>query len=230
MTPEWFTAWATAAGAGATFLAVVAALGIAIWGDWLRSLTSRPKLSVSISMTAPDCHKIQTTGQVQLPGTAAVVQIAAFETYYCRLSVGNEGTAAARNVSVRAIRLSKLNALGGYDADPYFMPMNLTWSHAGGSTEAGKIDPNLPRHCDLCHVDYPTRSHLQFNTEVTPNQVAHGVWPTVKPAGTYRMEVGITADNAEPLHRILKVDFKANWFATEADMFSKGLTVAVENA
>src|SRR5215470_17274799 len=103
MTPEWFTAWATALGAGATFLAVVAALVIAIWGDWLKSLTSRPKLSVSISMNAPDCHKIQTTGQMQLPGTAAVVQVAAYDTYYCRLSIGNEGSAAARNVSVRAI-------------------------------------------------------------------------------------------------------------------------------
>ena len=142
MTPEWFTAWATAIGAGATLLAVVAALVIAIWGDWLKSLTSRPKLSVSISMTAPDCHKIQTTGRMQLPGTAAVVQVAAYDTYYCRLSVGNEGTAAARNVSVRALRLSRLDANGAYESDPYFMPMNLTWSHAAGSTEAGKIDPS----------------------------------------------------------------------------------------
>ena len=138
MTPEWFTAWATAGGAVATLLAVVAALAIAIWGDWFKSWFRRPKLVISISMTAPDCHKIQSTGQIQLPGSAAVVQVAAFETYYCRLSIANDGNASARGVSVRAIQLSKLNAHGGYDADPYFMPMNLTWSHAGGSTEAGK--------------------------------------------------------------------------------------------
>ncbi|HEX2680638.1 MAG TPA: hypothetical protein VHQ03_05040, partial [Candidatus Dormibacteraeota bacterium] len=127
-----------------------------------------------------------------------------------------------------AIRLLKLDAKGAYEADPYFMPMNLTWSHAGGSTEAGKIDPKLPRHCDLCHVDYPTRAYLQFNTEVTPNQVANGVWPTIKPAGTYRLEVAATADNAQPVHRILKIEFNATWYPTEADMFSRGLTVAVE--
>jgi hypothetical protein len=152
MSPEWVTALATAAGviatalgALATFLAVVAALAIAIWGDWLKSLTSRPRLAISISMKAPDCHKIQTTQLLQLPGVAQPIQAATFDTYYFRLFVGNDGNAAARNVGVRAIRLSKLNPKSGvYYEDPHFMSMDLTWSHAGGSVVVAKIDPKLP--------------------------------------------------------------------------------------
>lgn len=34
----------------ATHLAVARALGIAIWGDWLKSVASRRKLTLSISM------------------------------------------------------------------------------------------------------------------------------------------------------------------------------------
>jgi hypothetical protein len=107
--------------------------------------------------------------------------------------------------------------------------MNLTWSHAAGSVIVTKIDPKLPRHCDLCHVDYPTRNHIQFNTEVTPNPVAPNVWPTIKPAGTYRLQIAATADNAKPVHRTLKIEFKATWYPTEMDMFSNGLLVSVES-
>jgi hypothetical protein len=229
------TAWATVAaalatlfGAIATFLAVVAALAIAIWGDWLKSLTSRPKLAISISMSAPDCHKIQTTQQLVGPG-GQMLPVAAFDTYYCRLSVGNDGNAPARDVGVRAIKLSRLDPKSGeYIVDPHFMAMDLTWAHAGGKVTVAKIDPRLPKHCDLAHVDHSNTKFLQFNTEVTPNEVAPGVWPTVKPAGTYRLEVAATADNAKPLYRTLKIVFGGTWYATEKDMFSKGLTIEVE--
>jgi hypothetical protein len=56
-----------AVGAVATVLAVVAALVIAIWGDQLKSLTSRPKLTLAISMKPPDCHRITTMVRVQVP-------------------------------------------------------------------------------------------------------------------------------------------------------------------
>src|ERR1700694_209817 len=93
------TDWITAI---ATFLAVVAALSIAIWGDWLRSLASRPALTISISPKAPDCHRIQATGQalVQVtegPTTRQELQPVTFDTYYCRLEVGNKGNAPAKN-------------------------------------------------------------------------------------------------------------------------------------
>jgi hypothetical protein len=232
MSPEWVIAIATAVGALATtvgaiatLLAVLAALGIAIWGDWLKSVTSRPKLTLAISMKAPDCHRILTTAQ--LPTRL----VATFETYYLRLAIGNDGRAAARNVGVRAIKLFKLDApSGAYKEDPHFMPMDLTWSHANGSVVVAKIDPKLPKHCDLAHVDQPNSTHIQINTEVTPNEVAPGVWPTVKPAGDYKLEVAVTADNSRPLYRTLKVAFDGKWYATEHDMFTKGVVVTAEDA
>lgn len=225
-----------AVGAVATVLAVVTALVIAIWGDRLKALTSRPNLTLSIAMRPPDCHHIQTTAQIQisppmgsLGGAVAAtrtVPIGAYDTYYFRVSVGNDGNAAARNVGVRAIKLFRRNPnTNTYAEDPSFMSMDLTWSHANGSVVVAKIDPNLPKHCDLAHVDQPKSGFLQFNTEVTPNEVAPGVWPTVKPAGEYRLDVAVTADNAKPLYRTLKIAFDGNWYKTEAEMFTKGVVI-----
>jgi len=136
----------------------------------------------------------------------------AFDAYYFRLAVGNDGSAAAKNVAVRAIKLSKLDPTSGvYQDDPHFMPMNLVWSHVG-SVVTVKIDPELPQHCDLAHVDQPSSSHLQFCTEVTPNQVAPGIFPTVKPAGNYRLRVAATADNSKPVYRTLTIAFEGKWY------------------
>jgi hypothetical protein len=226
----------TAVGAIATLLAVGAALIIAIWGDWLKSLSARPKLTLSISMKPPDCHRIQTTVQFQspIPFVTSYVGAAgpqAFDTYYFRLAVGNDGKAAARNVGVRAMKLFRLDATtNAYLEDPLFMPMDLTWSHANGSVVVAKIDPELPKHCDLAHVDQPSSAYLQFNTEVTPNQVAPNVWPTVKPAGSYLLRVAVTADNSKPIYRNLKIAFDGNWYASETDMFTKGVIITVAQA
>lgn len=217
-----------AVGSVGTLLAVVAALAIAIWSDWLRALASKPELTLSISMQAPDCHRIQTTQQALTPN-GRLVTVAVFDTYYFRLSVGNGGNTAARNVGVRAIKLSKQNGTAWKD-DPYFMPMDLTWSHANGSTIVAKIDPKLPKHCDLAHVDQPTPGELQFNTEVVPNEVAPGIWPTKKPPGTYQLRVAVTADNSGPVYRTLKIVFDGNWYATEKDMFEKGAVISVEQS
>jgi hypothetical protein len=110
------------------------------------------------------------------------------------------------------------------------MSMDLTWSHANGSVVVAKIDPRLPKHCDLAHIDKPSSTHIQFNTEVTPNEVAPGIWPTVKAAGTYKLEVAVPADNSIPLYRTLNITFDGIWYQTEKDMFEKGVVVSVDNA
>jgi hypothetical protein len=228
-----------AVGAIATLLAVLAALAIAIWGDWLKSLASHPNLTLSIEMKPPDCHRIQTTAQIQFQTTpmqalgGAVPPpplTTAYDTYYFRLAVGNDGSAAAKNVGVRAIKLSRFDPTSGvYQVDPLFMPMDLTWSHANGSVVVAKIDPDLPKHCDLAHVDQPSSAYLQFNTEVTPNQVAPNVWPTVKPAGTYELRVAATADNSRPVYGTLKIAFDGMWHKSETDMFTTGVVITVED-
>ena len=224
-----------AVGSVATVLAVVVALTIAIWGDWLGSIASRPTLTLSIAMKPPDCHRIQTT--VQIPVSAPGItnapyfatQIKSFDTYYLRLSVGNSGSAPARGVEVRALELSRHDAAtNAYKIDPHFSPLNLTWAHVGG-TVAQKIDPELSKHCDLAHIDEPDSKLLKLNTEVVPNEVAAGVWPTIKPSGHYRLRLAITADNSKPVYRTLSITFAGQWFKTEEDMFTKGIVVRVES-
>jgi hypothetical protein len=167
-------------------------------------------------MKPPDCLRIQTTAQ--LPTGL----VATFDTYYFRLAIGNDGGAPARNVGVRAIKLFKLDAPSGtYKEDPHFMPLDLTWSPAGGSVVVAKIHPKLPKHCDLAHVDKPNSTHLQFNTEVTPNDVAPGVWPTVKPAGDYKLEAAVTADNSKPIYRTLSIRFDGAHGSRRADIDSE---------
>lgn len=221
----------------ATVLAVVAALFIAIWGDWLKSLTSSPKLTLSISMKPPDCHRIQVIVQFPVqaapllnPGAMATPPLPlAFDAYYFRLSVGNDGGTVARNVGVRAVELARLDqASGTFTNDPHFMSMDLTWSHAGGGVVAAKIDPQLPKHCDLAQVNEADPTLLQFCTEVSPNEVAPGVFPTKKSAGVYRLRVAATADNSKPVYRILKIVYDGNWYQSEADMFTKGVLITVE--
>ncbi len=228
---DWITAIATAfgviatlLGAVATFLAVIAALAIAIWGDWLKSVASRPRLTVSISMQAPDSVRIQTTASnILMSG-----QIIAYLSYYYRLSIGNIGTTAAINVEVRAIKLLRFDAATNeFQNDPAFMPLNLIWSNVGGTVMA-KIDPELPKHCDLAHVDQPSAAYLQLSTEVVPNQVGPQVWPTIKPQGDYRLRIALTADNSKPVYRTLRMTFDGQWHPNEPDMYASGLHVVVE--
>ena len=62
------------------------------------------------------------------------------------------------------------------------------------------IDPELPRHCDLCKFVKPMantgKSWLEFTIEARPNKVAEDRWPTRKAPGKYRAEITLTADNA----------------------------------
>jgi hypothetical protein len=74
--------------------------------------------------------------------------------------------------------------------------------------------------------DYSGLDLFEFDTEVNPNQVGPGVWPTRKPPGTYRGRLTVTADNAQPRYFDFEVKY-IGWFADENAMFKEGLTVTV---
>ncbi len=87
----------------------------------------------------------------------------------------------------------------------------------------------MPRHCDLAHIDEPESNLLKFNTEVELNEVAADIWPTTKPAGTYRLRVAVVADNSKPRYWQLRIVFSGNWYDDEAEMFENGVRVEVES-
>lgn len=212
----------------ATALAVVVALVIAIWGDDMKAWFRKPLLTLSIRPHAPDCHKIMTTG-FNPQGWFALQ----YMSYFMRFAIGNDGRTAAKNVVVRALKLWCRAANGTYTEDPYFLPMNLIWSHSStqtqpqGSVIASRIDPQLPRHCDLGHVDEGGGGLLTFCTEVKPNEVAPNVWPTVKPAGHYRLSVAVVADNADTRYYLVEIGWDGQWRDNETEMFRDGLVPTV---
>jgi len=125
-----------AAGVIVTLLGVLAALIIAIWGQWLGSLFFKPALRVSIEMHAPDWIKIQ--ARVNVPGVAPIQTTG----YFCRLRVTNDGNRAAENVEVRLLKLRIVPNGGHGRLDEHFLPLSLVWADIERVT-APWIQPKL---------------------------------------------------------------------------------------
>jgi hypothetical protein len=98
------------------------------------------------------------------------------------------------------------------------------------------IHANLFYNCDLLHVVvdnalsrnvYPDPSQFMLNTQVTPTPVGRGVWPTLKPIGVYELDLVAYSADAAPVYKTITIDYRG-WFATEADMFTKGLIAKVK--
>ena len=87
---------------------------------------------------------------------------------------------------------------------------------------------------DMCHtyelgVD-PASNWFEFDTEIRPNEIRPGVWPTRKGPGKYQLDVVASADNAKPVTRSLEISYTGTWTADEKKMFSKHLVINVLSA
>jgi len=205
------TDWLTAIGTVGTG---VVAVVLAIWGNALRSVFYKPKLDSSVRMEAPYAHHLwREESGVRTEG------------YYFRIGVENRGNDSAREVEVRLISLKRKNAEGAFLPEPDFRPLNLRWSHVL-KTVMPKIDRQLSKYCDLCHVWRKGEDLLMdLDTEVVPAEVRPLVWPTRKKAGTYRIAIAVSAANAEPRFADFEIDFKGVWFDEPEAMFKTGLTI-----
>ncbi len=220
---------------------VVAAIGgvavaiLAIWGEPLRAWIFNAHLVLSITMTEPDCVQIQTvvTGIVNSPA-GPVLQQTTTDSYYFRLLVDNDRRAAARQVEVRLTALRVKQPNGTFQADATFHPLSLIWANSfdpgsgRGLVRIPKIDENVPRHCDLCHVIRgATPLLMEFDTETVPNQIGRAQ-PTRRKRGTFEVDVVATADNALPLRRTLEIRYAGRWYMTPSVMFDKGLKIVIK--
>jgi hypothetical protein len=221
-TTDWLTAIGTV---GATVVALLLA-----GREQLRGFFFRPRLEVSVRLGPPDCHVIQEVQEVEWPGHGST-----FDTepvFYCRLAVNNVGNRRASQVAVRMTRLWRQAEPGGYVEDADFLPMNMTWAHIREGLVVPVLDPGLPRHCNLCHFYQPAEGAtgpplIQFDTEVVPFEVGENRWPTKKPPGDYRAEIAVTADNAEPIRRVLEIRFTGEWFIDAETIAERSLRVTV---
>ncbi len=214
----------------------VAVAVLAIWGEPIRAWFFRAKLQITIDMKEPDCIgiKVVQTKVTQLPSGQPLVKQTQTDSYYFRLRVNNLRRTAARQVEVRLTALRVEQQDSTFKDDPTFQPLDLIWANSRnpqtgtGQILLSKIDKDVPRHCDLCHVIQGTNPlTMDFDTELEPFPIG-GAWPTKRSAGTYEVDIASTADNAPAVRHTLEIHYAGAWFAKPSDMFSKGLTVRVK--
>lgn len=222
--PGW-----TGVAAVATFLAVVVALVLGIWGDELRTLGRSPRLSLTLD-PAPNHFQRFTH-----PAGGTV-------EYDVRISVTNEGDFGAKNVEVVAVELMVKQADGGFSRDPVFMAMNLRRTHTG-DTIAPIVHRGVPRPYDLLACYDPAlqqawkRKGLLFDLSTVISPVAAqpivagrpvalpDEYPSWKPAGTYRLSLAVVADGIAPVTKVVEITWTGRWWDYAADFFKNELTV-----
>jgi hypothetical protein len=221
--------WAAIEAIG-TILAVVVALGLALFRE-VRDLIKRPSLTLlPIAPGSPDCVKIPTVrredGKV----------VATADVYYLRMRVKNQGRGRATEVEVFASKLLKRQADGKFREVESFLPMNLRWAHRGAVLPG--ISPNMYRHCAIAAIfdprkrpEFPPKDKqwsgvpqdntiLSLSTETRTN--ARGY---LQPPGTYRLELELVAANAKPVKKILEITLTGDWYDDEREMFSEGVGI-----
>jgi hypothetical protein len=219
------------AGATATFLVVL----VALFKDGVLRWWRRPKLTVSISLASPDCHKTQMTYESQHNYLVA-------DCYYLRLWVKNLGRTRAEQVQVFAEKLYQQGAGGSFKEIDRFLPMNLKWSHGhqlsgGPEIFAQGISPQMGKHCDLGHIidpqfrsfsgedlaDVPpNKTLLALDLEFLSATLSHLISP-----GTYRLHLRVAAANSTPVPKTLEITVTGEWFKEQDRMFIEGLGIKV---
>jgi hypothetical protein len=214
-TPEWLTAIGTVG-------SVAVALLLALWGEEIRRLVVRPKLSLRARVQRPDSEKTQRmTIDGQYAGAA----------YFFRLAVRNRGNIAAQNVQVFLARVDRVTGNKVEKLDQ-FTPMNLLWAYRGNATLPTLLPDMPPVYCDLAHIDQPVTmvnlpglilnqtiqgAVLVLDVEFPPNTLGH-----MLTAGTYHFHLILAASNCRPRNYKLEVAFSGIWIADEIQMFTTG--------
>jgi hypothetical protein len=219
----------------ATFAAAAVALSLGVWKEELETLGRGPRLALTFE---PPQHHFQMFVFPELPG---------FAEYDVRMSVKNTGSRSAENVEVWARDLFVERPDGTFERDDSFMAMNLTRTHFGGTVES-VIHRGMPKPFDLLRCLDPDRQklakrdslHIEFSTFVQPVAVqpvvlsktaptvaatSPNVYPSVKPKGTYRLEVDVGAAGVDPVPAVVEIRWTGNWTGNAPKFFADELKI-----
>ena len=209
--------------AGSLLAVAVLALALALWGDDLRAWRRHPRLTIGVRPGSPDFQKVSLAADAEGP---------ARDVYWARICIGNDSRTAATNVEVRMLRLWQRAENGGFEGDTDFLPISLLWAR-GHNVTTRVVHRDLPKFIDLLMVEQPkdgSEARFRFQTEVIPKPVRPGVWPTIKPAGSYRLDLAATSDEGHATFTTLEIEFSGRWTDDEAEMFDRELRLAVAGA
>jgi hypothetical protein len=203
-------------------LATMAAVLVALFRDSILLWWRRPKLKAWVNLNPPHCHatEMEFADGVRHP------------VYWFMLWVGNQGRGRAEKVQVFADKLEREGADGWFHRVQKFMPMNLRWSHGGGTFLDG-ISPRMGQHCNLGCVGHPSvpgrpasvsvpKVWFALDTELKSFTNSHLLEP-----GKYKLRLRIAAANAKPINLTIGLTITGEWFDQESEMFSKGIGLRI---
>jgi hypothetical protein len=214
-----------------TIGAVIVALSLALWGQWVGQLFFRPVLNLEAKVQLPDACLVRRYGRLD---DSHVIDLG--EYYYFRLAITNTGNNTANDVQVF---LSKVERLNGDQTEIVrrFTPMNLIWTNTeqlpakDKVTRAVLLADTPPVYCDLAHVGEPGRRKQSGEDldNVPPDKAVLGLdvqVPTYSKGhllepGTYLFHLTLAASNCPSSHHIVKVWFPGDWLS-ENEMFESG--------
>lgn len=212
----------------------VAAIGtvlvaiLAVFREVVLDLLLRPKLSIRVSVEAPDAVKIPLRGRSR-DGSVALV-----DAYYFRIQVGNEGRGSARNVEVVASKLERLTSDGSRRIVAASMPMNLQWSNTNGTIHWPLLPKNIYRHCDLFHVMRPSdrwRHRIESRKEDSEKtssglmsfdlMVKSNTFDYLVDPGEYVLTLQMAAENTTTKRVELAIEYDGSWHDEQISMMKR---------
>lgn len=216
----------------AIFIALL--LGFAAtFREWIISCFKKPNCQISIRNEFPDCHRAvhrnNQTGEFL------------FHSYYIRFKVKNKGNNHMEDVEAMLEEIEEMKPDGRYEKNRDILPMNLVWSYYRKVTMP-KIQPELFKHCDLCHIvrskdaslDLFGRSestNLAILLDVAKETFMGGY---ILEPGEYKIKVKIAANNLKPktilLHLKINEDIKIDrneWTLEETKKMAQNITVKI---
>lgn len=204
---------------------------VAVGQEWIRAWWDSPEFEVTTACAPPDC--------VMVPVHSMIDGSFIANAMYLRIRVKNVGRATARYLEVYADSLHKLCPDGVRNLVTAFPVMNLKWANTAGDIYIRRLAPDMPKHCDICHVIDPagragtsddrpdlrltnSQTSMAFDLQSSPNHKGHIVGP-----GTYLLEVLVAAENRRPVRRTIEIELKGPWSPDETTMLRDHMSIKV---
>jgi hypothetical protein len=220
------------AAVGATLLAVL----VALIKEQLQSLFLKPKFSVEVGTRLPFCVKTESTVfGTAIDGSTKILWSGSI--YYVRLWIQNVGNQRAEFVEVFVTKVERLNRDNTLVAVEGFVPSNLRWANTDPVRPEifYGMNPDMGRFCDLGAIADPACTTLREirgapKGTATFDLVLQTALPGDAqrlPHGNYLITLKISAANAKPVERSIKVSISGNWTEDEDAMFTRELGVSI---
>jgi hypothetical protein len=205
---------------------------------------TKPKLSLTIQLNAPDCMWIPASEE-RMRDTGSDIG-----HYIVRPQVFNYGNEDARDIEVQMIRLWIIGEDGERLLDPLFLPLLLRWSwwpdDSAPAAWLPRLLPGTSKHYDLLVVASeqdprpgtkrrnhgemtgPQKSWIAFQTAYGPLDDDSIQNRMHKAPGHYQLDLAVAASNAKTIYRTAHISFDG-WRDNAAEMFGKsgGLNIGI---